>query len=143
VGALADHADAHLEHAAARFDALALPFDAALARAAHSEVGPRKTALEAFTVLGARRHAERARRSLRADGVRVLAPRPARDSASPLTPRELEIARLVAGGLSNPEIADRLVLSVRTVTSHLEHVYGRLGIGTRTALARWITDHGG
>jgi DNA-binding NarL/FixJ family response regulator len=96
--------------------------------------------LDAFTTLGAWRPAEHTRRALRADGVRVLAPRPTRDPASPLTARELQIATLVAEGLTNPEIAARLVLSVRTVTSHLEHIYGRLEIGSRTALARWMTD---
>jgi DNA-binding CsgD family transcriptional regulator/tetratricopeptide (TPR) repeat protein len=135
-----EQADAHLNAASARFDTLALPYEAALARAAHSTVGARRAALDAFTTLGAWRPAEHTRRALRADGVRVLAPRPTRDPASPLTARELQIATLVAEGLTNPEIAARLVLSVRTVTSHLEHIYGRLEIGSRTALARWMTD---
>ncbi|HEY1970928.1 MAG TPA: AAA family ATPase [Pseudonocardia sp.] len=134
--------DAHLETAAARFDLLALPYEAALARSAHSASAQRRAALDAFTALGAWRRAERTRRALRADGVRVLPPRAVRDPECPLTARELEIATLVAEGLTNQEIAARLVVSVRTVTSHLEHIYQRLGIGSRTVLARWVTDRG-
>jgi DNA-binding NarL/FixJ family response regulator len=53
---------------------------------------------------------------------------------SPLTPREREVALLAAGGLSSPAIAERLVVSVRTVDNHLQRVYGKLGIGGRGEL---------
>lgn len=56
-------------------------------------------------------------------------------SAPDLTPREHDIARLAAGGLSNREIAERLVLSKRTVDNHLHQVYAKLGIGGRAELA--------
>ena len=46
----------------------------------------------------------------------------------PLSAREREVVALIAGGLSNREIAERLVLSVRTVERHIENVYNRLGI---------------
>ena len=59
-----------------------------------------------------------------------LAPRPAG-----LTERELEVLRLVAEGLSNPAIADRLVLSPRTVHAHLRSIFDKLGVSTRTAAA--------
>jgi non-specific serine/threonine protein kinase len=55
-----------------------------------------------------------------------------------LTPREREVAELVADGLSNAAIAERLVVSVRTVTSHLDHAYTKLGIRSRTELAREV-----
>ncbi len=55
--------------------------------------------------------------------------------APQLSGREHDIARLAAEGLSNREIADRLVISSRTVGNHLHHVYAKLGIGERSALA--------
>lgn len=57
------------------------------------------------------------------------------DEPPHLTERELEIARLVVSGLSNPQIAERLGIRPRTVGSHLENVYRRLGIGSRAELA--------
>jgi predicted ATPase/DNA-binding CsgD family transcriptional regulator len=63
----------------------------------------------------------------------------ARDSASPLTRREHEIAGLVAAGRSNKEIATALVISTRTVESHVEHVLIKFGFTSRTQIAAWIT----
>ncbi|MEV0608380.1 LuxR C-terminal-related transcriptional regulator [Polymorphospora rubra] len=60
------------------------------------------------------------------------------DPAGPLTPREREVAALAAAGLGNPEIAERLVLSVRTVENHLQRAYGKLGIRDRRELAAAI-----
>lgn len=57
-----------------------------------------------------------------------------------LTPRELAVAELVAGGLANEAIARALHLSVRTVTSHLDHIYSRLGIHSRASLAVLMTE---
>ena len=56
-----------------------------------------------------------------------------------LTEREQQVARLAACGLSNVAIADRLVLSVRTVEAHLARVYGKLGISRRSELTSALT----
>jgi LuxR family maltose regulon positive regulatory protein len=58
----------------------------------------------------------------------------------PLTPRELEILKLLAGGLSNREIARKLVVSPGTVKSHTHHIYAKLGVGTRTRAIRSAAD---
>ena len=57
-----------------------------------------------------------------------------------LSRREREVARLAASGMSNAAIADRLVLSVRTVESHLYQVYGKLGVERREDLRRYLGD---
>jgi LuxR family maltose regulon positive regulatory protein len=55
----------------------------------------------------------------------------------PLSGREIEVLRLIAAGLSNPEIAGELVIAVSTVKSHVNHIYGKLGVESRTrAVAR-------
>lgn len=64
--------------------------------------------------------------------------RAASGSIRVLTRRELEVARLVAAGLRNREIAERLALSVRTAESHVEKIRSKLGFRTRTQIARWI-----
>ncbi|MBV9448004.1 MAG: AAA family ATPase [Streptosporangiaceae bacterium] len=63
----------------------------------------------------------------------------AREATSgPLTGREHEIATLVADGLSNREIAHRLVISKRTVDAHIEHIFAKLGVSSRVQLATWL-----
>ena len=60
---------------------------------------------------------------------------------SQLTAREREIASLVAAGLSNRQIAERLFISRRTVDAHLEHIFGKLGITSRVMLAIQLREH--
>jgi DNA-binding NarL/FixJ family response regulator len=57
-----------------------------------------------------------------------------------LTAREVEVLQLVADGLSNAEIADRLVLSQRTVHAHLRSIYDKLGVNSRTAAAHAVAS---
>jgi DNA-binding NarL/FixJ family response regulator len=57
---------------------------------------------------------------------------------SALTGRQHEIAVLVAEGLSNKDIAGRLVISKRTVDSHVEHILAKLGVSSRLQIAAWV-----
>ncbi|AEV87761.1 Fimbriae Z protein [Actinoplanes sp. SE50] len=57
---------------------------------------------------------------------------------SPLTTRELEVARLVAAGRTDREIAGTLVISPRTVAAHVEHIRTKLGVTRRTQIAGWL-----
>jgi non-specific serine/threonine protein kinase len=67
---------------------------------------------------------------------------PAVAGPRPLTRREREIAALVARGMGNREIAEQLFLSKRTVDSHIEHIFAKLGFNSRTKLAGWIAAQG-
>lgn len=64
------------------------------------------------------------------------APEAAADTA--LTPREWQVAELVAQGLTNRAIAERLVISRRTVDGHVGHIRDKLGFGSRTQIATWV-----
>jgi DNA-binding CsgD family transcriptional regulator len=148
-----------LERAADRSERLGLPFQAARAWLGWAEVaaalpapngdvtagrldaaGAARRSQAAFDRLGARPFADRARTLLRAVGERPSAT--VRATTGNLSDRELEVVRLVAAGLSNTEIAGRLFISPRTVTTHLQHVYRRLGLPSRTALTRWALERG-
>jgi DNA-binding CsgD family transcriptional regulator len=107
----------------------------ALGRAAAARA-PLRNALDIAHRLGAEPIAERARALLVAAGGRPR--RPALSGPAALTPREEHVARLAAGGMASREIADELVISVRTVDLHLSNAYRKLGVdgraGLRTAL---------
>jgi non-specific serine/threonine protein kinase len=62
-----------------------------------------------------------------------------RPDDSPLSDRERQIAGLVADGLSNREIGDRLHISVRTAENHVSHILVKLGLHSRAQLTRWVT----
>jgi DNA-binding CsgD family transcriptional regulator len=62
-----------------------------------------------------------------------------RDAVDPLTPREVEVARLLALGLSNEQIASVMFVSVNTIKTHLKRIYDKLGVESRTeAVARCV-----
>jgi predicted ATPase/DNA-binding CsgD family transcriptional regulator len=63
-----------------------------------------------------------------------------RDRNGPLSSREQEIADLVGGGLTNREIAERLIISPRTVESHVEHIKAKLGFARRARIVAWALD---
>jgi DNA-binding CsgD family transcriptional regulator len=73
---------------------------------------------------------------------RVLEQARAKEALAGLSEREVEVARLVALGLTNQAIAEQLGIRPRTVASHLEHVYARLDIHSRAALARRMAEAG-
>lgn len=97
-----------------------------------------RTALESFEDTGSLGFAERARSELFATGERALERN--EQSRLRLTPQESQIARLAAGGARNRDIASQLFLSSATVDYHLRKVYRKLGISTRTQLARAIAE---
>ena len=59
-----------------------------------------------------------------------------------LTQREVEVLRLLARGLSNKEIAERLVISPKTVANHVEHIYAKIDASTRAAAGLFAMRHG-
>lgn len=95
-------------------------------------------ALETFRRLGARSWVQRAEAELRASGVAVTSAEHAPDLMKELTPQQRQIVRLAAAGLTNREIGDRLLLSPRTVASHLYRSFPKLGITDRYKLREVI-----
>ncbi|MFJ2433295.1 LuxR C-terminal-related transcriptional regulator [Streptomyces anulatus] len=102
--------------------------------------GPLRDALVAFQRCSARAWADRAAGELRAAGEPAGVRRDAADGPlAALTPQQLRIARCVADGATNREVALRLSLSPRTVDHHLRNVFAALGIRSRTELARLLS----
>jgi DNA-binding CsgD family transcriptional regulator/tetratricopeptide (TPR) repeat protein len=91
-------------------------------------------ALDTFRRLGARSSVERAEGELRASGIAVADTPGAPDPLAGLTPQQRQIVRLAGDGLTNREIGDRLLLSPRTVGSHLYRTFPKLGITDRHQL---------
>ena len=65
-----------------------------------------------------------------------------RKLATLLTPREIEIVRLVRRGLANRQIADELCVAEGTVKAHLHNIYEKLGMDSRVDLVRWVEEKG-
>jgi DNA-binding NarL/FixJ family response regulator len=93
-----------------------------------------REAIAAFEDLGATPWEQRARSELRASGETARKRDPS--TLGDLTPQELQIARLVAGGARNREVAAQLFLSPRTIDYHLRKVFMKLGIASRAELAQ-------
>ena len=124
--------------AAALWKQIGCPYEQGLALLDGDEAA-KLAALDIFEQLGARPASEIVRRRLRAAGVRGLprGPRPA-TQANPrgLTPRQLEILKLLAQGLHNVEIADRLSTTPKTVEHHVSAVLAKLEVRSRAEAVR-------
>jgi DNA-binding CsgD family transcriptional regulator len=142
-------ATTHLDAALALGDACAAPYERALTLLAQADLAASNDRDHAAgllndvraicTPLGA------APTLARADALAArLAPAQPTPPAYPggLTAREVEVLRLVAEGLTDAQIADRLFVSRHTVNSHTRAIYGKLGVTTRAAATRFALDHG-
>ena len=97
------------------------------------------TAVEVYTSLGAAADVARLQATFRAHGIRRgphAKHRRAQSGWDSLTPTEIKIAAFVEEGLSNPEIAARLLLSRRTVATHVSHILKKLDVNSRIDIAR-------
>jgi DNA-binding CsgD family transcriptional regulator len=140
-----DEADRHFVAALGLHESASRPVDRARTSLAYGEFLRRsrrrvdarahlRTALEVFEDVGAAPMAERARQELRASG--ETARKRDVSTIENLTPQELQTARLVAQGLSNRDVAERLFVSPRTVEYHLSNAYQKLGVRSRGELAQ-------
>ena len=147
---LLDHDAPRLLAAAERYDEAGRPLPSAQAlEAAAGEFvsaddrGPARDAftraVEVYTALGAAADVARLQATFRAHGIRRgphAKHRRARSGWESLTATEIKIAAFVEEGLSNPEIAARLLLSRRTVATHVSHILKKLDVHSRTDIAR-------
>lgn len=126
--------------AAARWQAAGCPYEHASACAESPDPADKLAALAAFDALGAEPAARMLRAELRRLGVRRIPRGPlaaTRENPAGLTDRQLQVIRLLAEGLTNAEIAARLVVSVRTIDNHVRAVLDKLDApGRRQAAAR-------
>jgi DNA-binding CsgD family transcriptional regulator len=148
-------ADGRYAAAARAWSALPRPYEASLAverqgrvllapGAEERALAALRTAQQRLSTLGARWDADRVARLLRDHGIEVARVWRGgrRGYGDRLSPREQDVVRLVARGLTNRQVAERLFLSPRTVDRHLSAAMHKVGVGSRTALAVAAADRG-
>ena len=139
--------------AAQAWEALPRPYDALLAREqqAHRMLGDRDHeqgvelltgTAKAFAALGAVADAERTVRTLRGHGIVVRPHRSGRPRHAGLSPRELDVVRLLATGRTDKEIAESLFLSPKTVATHMDSARRKLSVPSRTGLVVAVLEAG-
>lgn len=137
--------DGRADDAAARWTALGSPFESALAALGSADEAVAAHAVGELDAMGALATADRARGALRARGLTRVPPRPrtsTRGNPSGLTNRQLDVARLVAMGLTNAELARRLYISPKTAGHHVSAILMKLGFTTRRELIRRAEEFG-
>lgn len=147
-GSAAQAASTELESAITSFTAAALPLEAGVARVRLAELlqaddpalakAEALVAAECFASLGARRELDRATALLRALGGTA---RTGVRRGGSLTDREQEVLTLVSQGLTNPQIAERLYISRKTVSHHVSNVLTKLGVHNRAEASAWAAAH--
>lgn len=95
-----------------------------------------------LTITGRNVRVERVTVEVPVPAASTFAPDAARIAALGLTPRELEVLQLIADGLSNKEMADRLFVSENTVKTHTARVFGKLGASRRTQAVQLAKSQG-
>jgi DNA-binding CsgD family transcriptional regulator len=128
-----EHCEGRWQEAAAGWQALGRPYEEALALSGGDDAAQRQ-ALEIFDRLGALPVAARLRRQMRAGGARAVPRGPiagTRANSAGLTRRQVQVLQLINEGLSNPEIAARLCISVKTAEHHVSAIMSRLEATTR------------
>jgi DNA-binding NarL/FixJ family response regulator len=128
------HATGQLREAAEQFEARGCPFEAADALGDSDDEQDLRRSLAILHELGAAARAAQVARDLRSTGARAVPRGPratTRAHVSGLTAREAEVAELLTAGLSNAQIAGKLVLSAKTVDHHVSSVLTKLGVASR------------
>jgi DNA-binding NarL/FixJ family response regulator len=138
-------ADGRWREAAQRWRESGCRYEAALARTSSTDPHDLLEALAELDELGAEPLARSVRATLRLMGVAKVprGPLPStRDNPSGLTQRQSEVAQLVVQGMTNAEIAAHLVVSIRTVDSHVAAILGKLGTRSRRELVTRAAELG-
>ena len=89
----------------------------------------------------AQSHGQRVRAARLLEAARHLRQQPELNNSDELTTREWDVARLVARGCSNRQIAHELIVSDRTVDTHVSHILHKLGLVSRAQIAAWVVEH--